>query len=111
MKSNILLMLVIITTLFTGNAFAKATTTKATFKVSGNCESCKKRIEKAAKTDGVKSASWNEDTKLIKVAFNPEIITLDDIQKNIAKIGYDTEKFAADSTAYSQLPHCCQYKK
>ena len=37
-------------TLYTTLTFAKDETTKASFKVNGNCESCKKRIEKAAKT-------------------------------------------------------------
>lgn len=32
-------------------------------KVSGNCESCKSRIEKAAKIEGVTKADWNEKTK------------------------------------------------
>ena len=35
-------------------ADAKAPLTKASFKVTGNCESCKIRIEKAAKVEGVK---------------------------------------------------------
>ena len=41
-------------TLFSANTFARDILTKATFKVSGNCDMCKERIEKAAKINGVK---------------------------------------------------------
>lgn len=33
------------------------------FKVSGNCNMCKERIEKAVKIDEVKFARWNKNTK------------------------------------------------
>ncbi|HJZ40079.1 MAG TPA: hypothetical protein VJ203_06915 [Bacteroidales bacterium] len=36
-----------------------ATSKTETFQVSGNCEMCKVRIEKAAKVDGVNKAEWS----------------------------------------------------
>lgn len=111
MKQTILTMLTVMITLFSANTYAKDALTKATFKVSGNCESCKKRIEKAAKVEGVKTAGWNVETKIMTVEFAPSKITVDQIQQNIAKVGYDTEKYKADETAYKKLPHCCQYEK
>lgn len=84
----------------------------ATFNVSGNCELCKKRIEKAAKSvKGVKSASWDAKTKKIHVEFDSMKISADAIQKAIAKAGHDTEKFKADDNTYNELPECCKYRK
>lgn len=110
MKKSFLITLAFCFAIFT-NALAKDVVTKASFKVSGNCESCKKRIEKAAKLDGVKTAVWNQETKVLTTTFAPAKITVEQIEQSIAKAGYDTEKFKADETAYKNLPHCCQYEK
>jgi len=86
--------------------------TKATFKVSGNCDLCKERIEKAAKSvKGVSRAVWDENTKIIQVEFNQVETNSDAIQKAIAKVGHDTEKFKASDEVYKQLPECCLYRK
>lgn len=91
--------------------FAQKGTEKATFKVNGECEMCKQRIEKAAMVNGILAATWNIDSKTLRVKFFPEVISADSIQKLIAKAGYDTEKYRADESAYSQLPKCCQYER
>ncbi|HLO60219.1 MAG TPA: cation transporter [Bacteroidales bacterium] len=82
-----------------------------TIKVSGNCGSCKTKIEKAAKIEGVSEATWNTDTKVLTVVYDPSKVTSDDIQKKIAAVGYDTEKYKADEKAYNYLPGCCQYDR
>jgi periplasmic mercuric ion binding protein len=81
-----------------------------TIKVSGNCESCKKRIEKAAKLNGVEKANWNEETKMLIVEYNPAIVNNDDIQKKVASKGHDTQKYKADDKVYNNLPGCCKYR-
>jgi Cu(I)/Ag(I) efflux system membrane fusion protein len=82
------------------------------FSVSGNCDMCKKRIEKAAKSvGGVKSATWDEKTKKINVEFDSMKTDLSTIQKAIAKAGHDTEKYKADDKTYESLPACCHYRK
>jgi periplasmic mercuric ion binding protein len=81
-----------------------------TIKVSGNCESCKTRIEKAARIDGVKKANWDIESKLLIVEFNPDKVKNDDIQKNVALKGHDTEKYKADDKTYNRLPACCKYR-
>ena len=87
------------------------TSTKTeTIKVSGNCESCQARIEKAAKVDGVSKASWDKTTKLLTLVYDPSKVKSDDIQKKIAAVGHDTEKYKADDKAYAKLPSCCQYR-
>ena len=79
------------------------------FKVYGNCNMCKKRIEKAVKIDEVKFARWNKNTKILKVAFNSSI-TADSLQNRIAAVGHDTEKIKADAKVYKELPKCCLYR-
>ena len=79
------------------------------FKVEGNCNQCKTRIEKAVKIDEVKYAKWNKSTKILKVAFE-NTITVDSLQRRIAEVGHDTEKFKAKSETYSKLPNCCLYR-
>lgn len=83
----------------------------ATFKVWGNCEMCKETIEGSLKVDGIAKADWNVDTKIMSVNFDSTKISLDKIQKNIAMVGYDNDKFKGDDKAYSELPDCCQYDR
>lgn len=111
MKKRIFILLTFAFAIFSVTTFAKETLTKASFKVSGNCDECKKRIEKAAKHDGVKSAVWNEETKIITVSFHPAKTSVDRIQQNIAKVGYDTDKYKATEIDYKNLPQCCQYSR
>ena len=94
-----------------GNAKSQ-TLQLATFGVSGNCEQCKERIETAAKSvSGVTTAVWDVATKKIKVEFNPMATNPEAVQKAIAKVGHDTEKFKAPDEVYKQLPECCLYRK
>jgi len=81
------------------------------FKVYGNCGMCKNRIEKASKLEGVTSAAWNVDTKIMTVTYDSSKVTGDDIQKKIAGVGHDTEKFTAKEEVYKKLPGCCLYDR
>ena len=72
---------------------------------------CKKRIEKAAKLEGVTSAIWNVETKIMTVTYDVAKISNDDLQKKIAAVGHDTDKYAADDSVYSKLPGCCLYDR
>ena len=81
-------------------------------KISGNCEMCKDRIEMAAKSvSGVTSADWSTETKMLNVQFDRARTSSDDIQKAIALVGHDTEKFKAPNEVYNKLPECCLYRK
>jgi periplasmic mercuric ion binding protein len=82
-----------------------------TIKVWGNCDMCKARIEKAAKVEGVTKADWNPDTKILALTYNPSVITSDEVQKRIAAVGHDTEKYRADDKVYDKLPACCHYER
>ena len=83
----------------------------STFKVWGNCEMCKETIEGSLKVDGVSKADWSTETKMINVSYDTTKMSLDQIQKNIALVGYDNEKYKGDDKAYSGLPECCQYER
>ncbi len=87
-----------------------AVTKTETIKVSGKCESCKARIEKAAKVEGVTKADWNIKTKLLTLVYDPSKVKTDDIQKRLAAVGHDTPKYKATDKAYAGLPGCCKYR-
>jgi len=80
--------------------------------VSGKCDMCEKRIERAAiYLTGVISAEWKKKAKKLEVKFDESKITLVDIAKSIADAGYDNEKFRANDDDYEVLPACCHYKR
>ena len=81
------------------------------FKVSGNCDMCKNRIEKIVKAEGATSASWDSKTQLITVTYDPSKTNKDALSKKIASVGHDTEKFKAPDDVYAKLPECCRYER
>lgn len=81
-----------------------------TYKVDGNCDMCKKRIETAAFIKGVKRAEWNEDKHELTVIYKPSRTNANDILASVAKAGYSSEKIAATEVDYNKLPECCHYK-
>jgi len=94
----------------TGDHSATASATTESIKVSGECGMCKTRIEKAAKIDGVSKAEWNDETKILTLVYDASKVTSDEVQKKIASVGHDTEKYKADDKAYNSLPGCCKYR-
>jgi hypothetical protein len=72
---------------------------------------CKKTIETAAKSAGVTDATWNEETKILAVSYNPSKASNQKIQKAVAAVGYDTQDFTASDDAYLKLHSCCQYDR
>ncbi len=83
----------------------------STFKVWGNCGMCKETIEGSLKAEGIKEANWDMDSKMMEVVYDSTTITLSQIQKNIAAVGYDTPNFTADSSSYGSLHKCCKYDR
>lgn len=105
MYVSLLIVLVGISTVVAGTRNEK-------FKVYGNCGMCKSTIEKAAKgVEGVVSADWNKETKMILVEFDDAKVNLMDIHKAIAGVGYDTDMVKAQESVYNELPSCCQYDR
>ncbi len=88
---------------------AQSTIKTVTLNVKGNCEDCKERIENAADIKGVKVCAWDSKTKIAQLKYDPAKVSLDQIEKAIAKAGYEAGNAKADAVAYSKLPKCCQY--
>jgi len=83
-----------------------------TFMVYGNCGMCKRRIEGAlSELEGVHSAVWNRDTKMVSVSYDAAAISVKDMKKIIAAVGHDTDDFRAKDKVYNDLPGCCQYER
>ena len=109
MKKVVVVMLFLGTVVSFGQE-KKNKNAKATFEVNGNCEHCKKRIEKAAySVSGVKMAIWSEETHQLNVILNEEKTTVTDLKKAIAKAGHDTQEEKTTTEVYDKLPGCCQY--
>jgi periplasmic mercuric ion binding protein len=88
-----------------------AQTKTETLKVSGECSSCKKKIESAAKKAGASYAVWDVDSKELTIKYNSTSTDNVKIQKAIAAVGYDTPDFKATEEAYNKLDKCCQYDR
>ncbi|QYJ67181.1 heavy-metal-associated domain-containing protein [Flavobacterium litorale] len=85
---------------------------KYEIEVKGNCDMCKKRIEKAAfGVSGVKYAAWHEHHQDLHLILDENKCTIDDVRKAIAKTGHDTDKVKAKDADYKGLHDCCQYKR
>jgi len=108
MKS-IKFMLTAVCLLFASSVFAQEKTD--TIKVSGECGMCKSRIQKALKLEGISSAIWDTETKLLTVTYSSDKLSNDDIQKKVAAVGHDTEKYKAEDVVYNKLPGCCKYER
>lgn len=80
--------------------------------VNGNCDQCKKRIEKAALgVSGVKMAIWDVETHRLALIVNEEKTTLDDVEKAITKAGHDNDGYRATDADYEALHGCCKYER
>jgi mercuric ion binding protein len=89
--------------------FAQAKTEK--IPVSGECGTCKKKIETAAKKAGATFASWDVDTKELTVKYEANVTNAVKIEQGIAAAGYDTRDVKASDKAYGALDACCQYER
>ena len=110
MKTLKIFSIAFICTVISTTLLAQKTKTE-TFKVSGECGMCEKKIEKAAKTAGASYAEWNKETKIITVKYNSTTSNLAKIQKSIADAGYDNAGAKATDDAYHKLDECCQYDR
>jgi len=107
MKNLKVLATAILVFVCVASSFAQAKT--ETIKVSGNCSSCQKHIEIAAKSAGAEKAIWDKKTKVLTITYDASKTSNDAIQKKVASVGYDTEKYPGDEKAYKALDECCQY--
>ena len=110
MKKSIFSLVVMFFIVGTMSVFAQSKTEE--FKVYGNCGMCETRIENAAKSvNGVTTADWDKETKMIEVSFDASKTDVHKVHKAIAKVGHDTDMHKADDKVYNALPGCCQYER
>lgn len=102
----LVMFLAIIGMAFTGNKKEIIT-----FKVSGNCEMCKQRIEQALDVKGVSFAEYNLETQMLTAHFNPKHINAAQLHTLIQNAGHDTEAGKAPDSAYALIPGCCKYRE
>ncbi len=91
--------------------YAQVKDTTLMLKVSGACEQCKARIEKAAKAKGVSFTEWNMYSHILTVVLNPSVTTITDIRKMILSVGHDVDGLKASDKIYNSLPGCCHYRE
>ena len=94
---------------FTTIAFAQAKTEK--LNVSGECNTCKKKIETAAKRAGASYAVWDVNSKVLTVKYNSTSTNTAKIENAVAAAGYDTQDVKASNAAYNKLDDCCKYDR
>ncbi len=83
-----------------------------TLMVKGNCGMCKTRIEEAILgLEGVKEASWDEDTQMLSVTFDASAQNMSNVSTTLANLGHDTALDRADDKDYQNLHTCCQYNR
>ncbi len=112
MKNIVLVMLLTFVGFAVQAQEVKHKNAKVEFRVSGNCEMCKKRVEKAAlSVSGVKSANWHMDSTILYLIVNEQKTDIPTIQKAIAKAGHDTDGAKALKEDYDSLHICCQYER
>src|SRR6218665_4145751 len=104
MKNMILGMMLLFVALSTQAQDKKNKNAKYDVEVNGNCEQCKKRIEKAAfGVPGVKTASWDISSHQLSVILNEEKASPLDLNKAVAKAGHDTKEVKATDVDYENL--------
>ncbi|MES2133510.1 MAG: heavy-metal-associated domain-containing protein [Bacteroidota bacterium] len=104
------IIIIIISTFFSFKVQAQTTVVTSTLSVKGNCDECKERIENAADIKGVKNSVWDETKQAISITYDTKKVSLDQIEKAIAKSGHETTHEKADIKAYNGLPSCCKYQ-
>ena len=112
MKNIIVVLLISLIGFSTQAQEKKDKNAKREIAVKGNCEMCKKRIEKAAYSiPGVKSAVWTPESQALVVIVNEQKSSTGEIEKAVAKSGHDTEHVKALDQDYGKLHECCAYER
>ena len=73
------------------------------------CGSCAGRIKsELTYIKGIKFVSYDDDEMMISVIYNEAKITIEQIRKEISKLGYDADDIPANQKAYQMLDACCK---
>src|SRR4029453_9372031 len=113
-KYRALLYILLLYSLFNSVSAQKRTIRQdsvITFKVFGNCEMCKERIENAARGKGAISSVWDVESKLLTLNYDPKKTSPDRVEQRIADAGHDPQLKKAKDFVYNDLPDCCHYRE
>ncbi len=73
------------------------------------CGSCKKRIERnMKKVDGILKVNVDVEGNMGHITYDPAMISVSEIERAIADIGYQANDVPANKSAYDKLPGCCK---
>ncbi|UUV21949.1 heavy-metal-associated domain-containing protein [Paenimyroides aestuarii] len=113
MRKYLMVLLAVLGFAFTATAQEKKSkNAKVDVEVKGNCDMCKKRIEKAAfSVKGVKSAEWHQDDQTLHLIINEHKTNALKVEEAVAKSGHDTKDVKATKDDYDNLHGCCQYDR
>jgi len=115
MKTTVKITIISLISLFvwgiTGLSAQTSLMKNETYKVYGNCDMCKKTIEKAGNKKKIATVVWDKNTHLATLTYDSKKTSPDEILKQIALAGYDNEKFFAPDDVYAKLHGCCQYER
>lgn len=107
MKS--LLVVVFLVLCFTTFSQEKSKYEVVVIQTSAECGQCKERLENELNyTKGIKYAELNLEDLKLTVKYNNSKIALDEIKKQISRLGYDADDLKAEKEAVEKLPKCCQ---
>lgn len=95
MKSFILFLGAVLALNLSAQAAPVNDVVETKFWVSGDCNGCKMRIEKAMDVKGVKYASYDLKTNMLTVTYNSKHITEDKIHTLLHDVGHQTKKAAS----------------
>lgn len=75
------------------------------------CDSCGKNIYDAIHAlAGIKKVEILDAESVIRVTYNPQKVTLEEVKNAIAGAGYDADEVKAQPVAYEKLDGCCKKK-
>lgn len=109
MKNSLLMLALLFVSSFAFSQKPAAKTETVVITTSAECDECKARIEDALNyTKGVKFAELDVPSRKLTVKFKNDVITLDEIKKQLSLLGYNADEVKADPVAYEKLPACCK---
>lgn len=109
MKNGLLLFVVLLVSSFGFSQKPTGKTETVVIQTSAECGECKERIEGALNyTKGVKFAELDVDSRKLTVKFKNDVISLDEIKKQVSLLGYQADEVKADQAAFDKLPACCK---
>lgn len=116
MKKILLIGAIVLSGAFAQAQEKKNKNAKVDIEVKGNCQMCKKRIEKAAfAVKGVRDAVWHGDHQILHLTINENKTDVLTIQNAIAKAGHDTKfnnvEVKTPEDIYKNLHKCCVYQR